>query len=76
MEFVPKDLHIIYPNLADNVRKAQCGAGLTQATLASKVGVTRGSITNLIGRKQGASVRVLYAIAQACGVEVCDLLNG
>lgn len=73
---IRRDLHDIYPNLGKNVREAQLRSGLTQAELAAQVGLTRGSITNLEGRKQGVSLPALKRIADALGVEVCDLLNG
>jgi putative transcriptional regulator len=74
-QLIHRNLHYTLPNFASNIARARRAAGMTQAELATTVGLTRGSITNLEGQKQGVSLQALYRIAAALEVEVCDLLN-
>jgi DNA-binding XRE family transcriptional regulator len=75
-QLVHRNLHHTLPNFARNIAQARRSMGMTQAELAATVNLTRGSITNLEGQKQGVSLQALYRIAAALEVEVCDLLNG
>ncbi len=47
---------------------------LTQATLASAIGVSRGSVANIEAGRQDPGVTGLIAIAQALGVTAQDLI--
>jgi len=56
------------------IRAARMDAGMSQETLADAVGLTRVSICNLEGGRQGLSVDVLLRLSDALSVEPADLL--
>ena len=60
--------------LARRLRLAREAAGLTQEALASRIGLTRTSITNIERGSQHIPLHLLFAIAGAVGVEAATLL--
>lgn len=69
----------LYPLLGERLRKLRDEAEtpngrLTQATLASQVGVKRTSITNIEKGTQRVSLHLLYAICEELNANVSDVL--
>lgn len=62
------------PGLAAMLRTAREAAGLTQEQAASKSGVSRVGIAKFETDKTAPTLRVLYKLADAYGIDVCDLL--
>lgn len=62
------------PGLAAKLREAREAAGLSQVQAGEKAGVHHVSIAKFETEKVTPTIRVLYLLADAYGVEVCDLL--
>jgi len=72
---VPKaDLDRLYVQIAGLIRARREDAGLTQEELGRRVGLTRGSITNLESARQRVQLDKLFEIAEALGVPLAALL--
>ena len=67
-------MHTIYKEFGDRLRQARVNAGLTQGEVARRVGLSRTSITNIERGNQVVPLHLLYAVADATGVEVMVLL--
>lgn len=63
-----------YREFGLRLHNARKRAGITQGELAQKVGMGRTSICNIEGGRQHLSLHVLPALAEALGVEECDLI--
>lgn len=63
-----------YRLVGAKVRAARIEAGLSQATLAEQVGLTRSSMANLEAARQRTSLYHFALISQALGTEVGALL--
>jgi transcriptional regulator with XRE-family HTH domain len=63
-----------YRLVGAKVRSARIEAGLSQATLAEQVGLTRSSMANLEAARQRTSLYHFVLISRALGVEVSSLL--
>lgn len=70
---MPRD---IYPELGAAVRSAREHAGMTQAELAERVGLSRTSITNIERGRQVVLVHHLIELSAALGTTAADLLPG
>ncbi len=64
----------VYFEVGDLVREARDAAGLTQAALGERIGLTRASVANIEKARQKVQLHTLYAIAQALEVSVHSLL--
>lgn len=62
------------PGLAKKLQDARAAAGLSQYEAADKSGVHQVSIARFETEKATPTLRVLYLLAEAYGVDVCDLL--
>jgi transcriptional regulator with XRE-family HTH domain len=60
--------------LGAKLREARLAAGLSQYEAADASGVHQVSITRFETEKATPTLRLLYALANAYGVDVCDLL--
>src|SRR5713101_1965450 len=64
----------LYRALGQRIREARKAKNLRQAQLASAVGLTRTSITNIETGRQPVAVHILCGIADALGIPVTNLL--
>lgn len=64
----------LYEAAGEHIARSRGAAGLSQARLALKVGVTRASIVNIEKGRQRAPLHLLWQIARALGVEPSRLL--
>ena len=64
----------LYDAIGERVTRARGTAGLSQAKLAIKVGVTRASIVNIERGRQRAPIHLLWQIAAALGTEASKLI--
>lgn len=64
----------LYQAIGRTLRQRREGAGLTQGDVASRVGLSRTSITNIENGRQHVTLHVLYALADAIGSKPSDLL--
>lgn len=62
------------PGLAKKLQEARAAAGLSQYEAADKSGVHQVSIARFETEKATPTLRVLYQLAEAYGVDVCNLL--
>ncbi len=62
------------PGLAKKLQEARNTAGLSQVEAGEKSGVHHVSIARFETEKATPTLRVLYLLAEAYGVDVCDLL--
>jgi len=62
------------PGLAAVLRAAREKAGLSQAAAAEKAGLYQANIARFETDKATPTLRVLFKLAAAYGVGVCDLL--
>ena len=58
-----------------NVRKLRIAAGLSQAQLATKLGVDRAYVSGLELGERNATILTLWHVAQALGVRVGSLFK-
>lgn len=65
-----------YEGFGALVRVSRAAAGLTQDELGARVGLTRSSVANVESGRQRPPLHVLVSVAQALGVNPCDLLPG
>jgi transcriptional regulator with XRE-family HTH domain len=65
----------LYLRLGANITTARRDRNLTQTDLASAVGLTRASISNLEAGRQRTPLHITIAIAQALGLDLADLLG-
>ncbi|MET7499564.1 helix-turn-helix domain-containing protein [Streptomyces microflavus] len=63
-----------YVTVGDRIRGARIAARLTQADLASRLGLVRSSIANIEAGRQRVPLHTLVAIATALAVEVTELI--
>jgi transcriptional regulator with XRE-family HTH domain len=63
-----------YKLVGDKVRSARISAGLSQALLAERVGLTRSSVANLEAARQRTSLYHFVLISRALKAEVGELL--
>lgn len=64
----------LYTRFGRQLRTARRDAGLTQEEVAERVGLTRTSITNIERGMQHISLRQLYLLAAAVGLQPAQLL--
>lgn len=64
----------LYREIGRTLRQRREGAGLTQGDIATRVGLSRTSITNIEQGRQHVTLHVLYALADAVGSKPGDLL--
>lgn len=63
-----------YKDLGDSIRRRRKALGLTQADLASNVGLARPSVANIETGRQQLLIHQLYQFASALQMPVIDLL--
>lgn len=63
-----------YEALGAEVRRRREAVGMTQATLASRIGVLRTTVTNIERGRQGVFAHQVVQLAMALGVEAASLL--
>jgi transcriptional regulator with XRE-family HTH domain len=68
------DLRGFYARLGGNIRSLRVSAGLSQASLAKRIGFTRASVSNLEAGRQRIALHLFVQIAQALDVEPSRLL--
>jgi transcriptional regulator with XRE-family HTH domain len=68
------DQTTLYRHIGTAIRKHREARGMTQAQLASAVGLLRTSIVNLEAGRQRAPLHTLYPICAALGIEATDVL--
>jgi transcriptional regulator with XRE-family HTH domain len=61
--------------MAVNLRRARHGRQLTQEELADRAGLSARYVGKIEGAKVSASVTVLGQLAQALGIDPCDLIR-
>jgi transcriptional regulator with XRE-family HTH domain len=64
----------IYSAIGSRIRSARTALGMSQDSLAEKVGLTRTSITNLENGRQQVPLHTLYALADSLGKTVHELI--
>jgi len=64
----------LYEDFGLRLRDARRKAGMTQAALAARVGVSRTSVTNIERGSQHISLHMLFALALALGLKPAQLL--
>lgn len=64
----------VIPGLADKLRTARENAGLSQQAAADKAGIYQATIARYETNERVPTLGVLYKLAEAYGVDVCDLL--
>lgn len=57
-------------SLAENLRSARKQAGLTQADLSTKIGLTQGAISHIENGTHGISSEALEKWSEACNFEI------
>ena len=65
----------MYARLGSHIRSRRDQIGMTQAELASGVGLSRTSITNIERGRQPMLVHQLCALAAMLHVDVCELIR-
>lgn len=68
------DIDSLYKDLGKRLKTARKSAGLTQQTLADKVGLSRASITNIERGRQHIHIHTMFNICYTLGVNPSDLL--
>jgi transcriptional regulator with XRE-family HTH domain len=68
------DERYAYTGFGKRVRKARQDLGWSQETLAEKAGLDRTQIGRCEAGKQNATLRTIYSLAEALGVEATELL--
>lgn len=63
-----------YSFVGSKVRSARIAAGVSQATIAARVGLTRSSVANLEAGRQHISLYHFVLISRALGAEFNDFL--
>lgn len=66
--------HSAYALLGANIKDRREAVGMNQDVLASKVGLSRTSVTNIERGRQSVLVHQLISFADALGVEATSLL--
>ena len=66
--------HWLYIEFGKRVRSARGKAGLTQEMLASRIGLSRTSVTNIEKGRQKVSLDMVYTVAKALGVDPVTFL--
>jgi len=64
----------VYRAVGDRVRRARVARGVTQRQLGARVGHSRLSMVAIETARQRVQVHTLFAIADALGVAVAELL--
>lgn len=66
------DTTVVYPEIARRIRMVREARGLSQATLATRLGISRTSMVNIEAGRQQSPVDRLYAIALVlnCDIDV------
>lgn len=64
----------IYVEIGKRISRARIALGLSQETLAVKVGLQRSSVTNIERGRQRLMVHTLFDVARALHVSLLDLL--
>lgn len=65
---------VFYWILGNAIMRARIAAGLTQAKLAARVGLSRASITNIEVGRQVVQAHTLATLAEALSVEAATIL--
>ncbi len=65
----------LQPALATEVRRLRRKLHIDQETLAERVGVTRSSISNIEGSRQGVSLEMFFKLASALNQDPVKLLE-
>jgi transcriptional regulator with XRE-family HTH domain len=60
--------------IGENVRKAREGAGLTQDEIEKRTGIAAPHLSRLEAGRHLPSLKTVKRVAEALGVDVCDLL--
>jgi transcriptional regulator with XRE-family HTH domain len=71
----PQRIDEILARIAARVRAARCERGLTQVELASRAGLTTGTISRLERGREPPTVSSLVRIAEAMGLELGALVG-
>jgi transcriptional regulator with XRE-family HTH domain len=64
----------VYGEIGRLIQQTRRAKGVTQARLASAVGLSRTSVTNIERGRQKILVHTLYAIAETLGVDIHQLV--
>ena len=64
-----------YIQLGQRIKEARLKRGMTQRTLASKIGLSRVSIVNIEAARQRVSLMKAEQIASALGVQLSELIE-
>jgi transcriptional regulator with XRE-family HTH domain len=68
------DANVFYAEVGRRIRVARSRAGLTQDALATRVSLSRTSVTNIEKGRQKVLLHTLCGLAAALGVAPADLL--
>ncbi len=67
-------LRLFYARIGSNIRTARTTAGLSQSTLAERIGFTRAAVSNLESGRQRLTVHLLVQIAETLKINPVQLL--
>lgn len=68
------DTKLLYINLGNLIREARTKAGINQSELATQVGLSRTSITNIEIGQQKVQLHTLYEISKVLNISLTKLL--
>lgn len=68
-------LRRFYARIGSNIRTARTTAGLSQSTLAKRIGFTRAAVSNLESGRQRLTVHLLVQISDALEINPSQLLT-
>jgi transcriptional regulator with XRE-family HTH domain len=63
------NVDLLYEMIGDRVKRARQSAGVSQAKLAKKLGMSRTSVVNIEAGRQRAPLHVLWQIGEILGTE-------
>lgn len=66
---MPVNVDLLYEMVGDRVRRARHSAGVSQAKLAKKLGMSRTSVVNIEAGRQRPPLHVLWQIGEILGTE-------
>lgn len=69
------DIQHLYVTIGQRIRHAREALGMSQATLAQRIGVSRPSLSLMEVGRQRIQVHVACALADVLGVPLADLLS-
>lgn len=69
-----EEVHSLYLNLGQNIRKARISKGYNQDTFAQMLKLSRASIVNIEKGRQRPTIHFLYDVSKITNIALTDLL--